>query len=166
MQFTSNFVSAVVLACTSLVAAQNAGPFVPWFSASNTGLCVQPSSQATNAPLIAAACAGTAVQTWSWLKDSGTNVYRLQNGAPPFMCADIVSPGVGTQVIYGECTNSDGSGNPVSNAEWVASAALPNTVTLQSHILRATVVNCITLVDGDLILEPCGSASQGWIVGI
>ncbi|KAJ6515385.1 hypothetical protein C8R45DRAFT_1086596 [Mycena sanguinolenta] len=163
MKFTSNFVSAVVLACTSLVAGQNAGPFVPWFSASNTGLCVQASSQVYGAPLTVAGCNNSPLQTWSWIKDSGTNVYRLQNGAPPFLCANIDSPGVGTQVLYAECTNSDGSGNPVSNAEWVASAALPNSVTLRSDILRASVTNCIGLVDGDLILEPCGG--QQWIVG-
>ncbi|KAF7355761.1 hypothetical protein MSAN_01494000 [Mycena sanguinolenta] len=133
MKFNSNFVSAVVLACIGLSAGQNAGPFVPWVFGTNTGLCVQPSSQVNNAPLIVTNCANTPQQTWSWLKDAGTNVYRLQNGAPPFLCADIESPGVGTQVILEECTNSDGSGNPVNNAEWVASAALPNTVTLQSH---------------------------------
>ncbi|KAF7354024.1 hypothetical protein MVEN_01089200 [Mycena venus] len=168
MKFNTAFVSTVFLACAGLAVGVDVGPFTPWRSVSNSNLCVVPSSTANGASLVVKACDGSLLQLWSWLKD-GTNIYRLQNGGTPNACAWINDGGPfnGQHVIIGECTLSDGSGNTVSNAQWDSGTGLPNVVQLKSHIHFSTTSSCIDIVNSNVVMEGCNSASltQKWIVG-
>ncbi|KAJ6541223.1 hypothetical protein DFH09DRAFT_51494 [Mycena vulgaris] len=170
MKFNTAFVSTVLLACASLTTAIEVGPFAPWRSVANSNLCVQPVNIADGAPLVVRTCDATSLlQLWSWLRDD-TTIYRLQNGGTPNACAwiDDGGPFNGETVRLGECTNSDGSGRTVSNAQWDSVTPLPNVVQLKSHIHFSTTNGCIDIVNSNLVTEGCNpsSLSQKWIVGI
>ncbi|KAJ7278513.1 hypothetical protein C8J57DRAFT_1713313 [Mycena rebaudengoi] len=155
--FNTAFASSVLLACASLTATVDVGPFTPWRSVSNSGLCVQPVSPSDGSPLVVRACDGNNLsQKWSWLRD-GNTIYRLQNGA------SAIPP----TVKLGECTNSDGSGRTVSNAQFDSVTPLPNVVQLKSHIHFITTNGCVDIVNSNVVMETCNptSLTQKWIVG-
>ncbi|KAJ6546065.1 hypothetical protein DFH09DRAFT_1171906 [Mycena vulgaris] len=142
MKFNTAFVSTVLLACASLTTAVEVGPFFPWRSVTNSNLCVQPVNTADGAPLN-----GGTSNACAWIDDGG-----------PFN---------GETVRLGECTNSNGSGKTVNNAQWDSVTPLPNVVQLKSHIHFNTTNGCIDIVNSNVVTEGCNasSLSQKWIVG-
>jgi hypothetical protein len=161
----------VVLACASLAAAE-VGPFAPWRSVSDTNLCVQPASITFGAPLLVKPCdPRNLAQRWSWIRD-GNSIYRLQNGAPSAqpMCAWVPDGGPinNEDISLDECSLSDGSGTPVSNAQFDSGTPLPNAVSLESHIHFTATNHCVDIIFGtNLITKTCNSATltQKWLVG-
>jgi hypothetical protein len=127
-------------------------------------------SPSDGSPLVVRACDGNNLsQKRSWLRD-GNTIYRLQNGAWAIpLCAwiDDGGPTNGQTVKLGECTNSDGSGRTVSNAQFDSVTPLPNVVQLKSHIHFTTTNGCVDIVNSNVVMETCNptSLTQKWIVG-
>ncbi|KAJ6585664.1 hypothetical protein B0H19DRAFT_1250453 [Mycena capillaripes] len=167
MMFNTAFASTVLLACASVAAGVNVGQFAPWRSIFNENLCVTPSSNAFGAGLVVKACDSTNLsQLWVWLQDD-TTIYRVQNAGVPNTCAWVNESTSGQTLTLNECTISDGSGRSVSNAQFNAATSLPNVVQLKSFVRSTTSTTCVDIVNSNLVMEGCNSASltQKWIVG-
>ena len=86
----------------------------------NTGLCVTSTGSGLNNQQILSPCSGAREQSWAINQLGGrdSTVFQFQNRAT-LLCFSIhVDPFNGELVQYNGCTNSDGSGDPVSNTEW------------------------------------------------
>jgi hypothetical protein len=109
---------------------------------------------------------GSLLQLWASLTDSGSNIYRFENGATQscLWAGDDLWEG---QIIgSNECAVSGGT--TVSNAQWDTGTALPNVVTLKSHVHFKTSNFCLDGGDaGDnVVIRTCnGGLSQKWVVG-
>jgi len=122
--------------------------------------------------LVLQTCTGGPFQQWTLFKDDGTNIYRFQNPVTGgCIWTDTATPDepiVGEILTMGECTLSNGSGVPPSNAEWSAVHSLPGTTsTLLRTFVRHTVNNlCVDVFNGLLFLNTCsGAITQQWTEG-
>ncbi|WP_406453506.1 RICIN domain-containing protein [Streptomyces sp. NBC_01622] len=136
-----------------------------------SGKCLQPQSTSFGAPIVQKTCDGSSAQGWFAL-DMGSNHFRFLNpsGWCMFVSDTLTNGG---PVWQDECAVAGGT--TVSNAEWKASAALPNDVTLRSHVHFVDTNFCLDVPGGSTAeglavqVWTCSGTynpNQHWIVGL
>jgi len=172
------FGSVALLATATVASAQTtpvpmkivpfAGEFHPIHPAGHSELCLQPVTPDFRAVIEQTTCNGSTAQEWETLSTpSGGTHYRFLNTSGWCMSVDAIKNG--TPVLQDECEVSGGT--TVSNAEWNASASLPNSVTLQSRfgfINRTVCLDEPGALGGTRNLQvfTCnGTIAQIWVIG-
>ena len=132
--------------------------------------CLQPQAS-PGTRIVQITCNGSLEQGWLAIGD-GSNRYRFVNGSSRGCMSVNDTPVNGAPVQLDNCTLSDGSGNPVSNAQWKSSAVLPDVVTLRTRVRNVDNNFCLAVPGGSsaeglaMQLSTCnGSLAQRWVVG-
>jgi len=168
---------SVALLATATAASANtgsmkivprAGLFHTITNAGHSDWCLQPLTTAFRAPIVQRPCDGSAAQEWETLSTpSGGTHYRFLNTSG--WCMSVDKLGNGTPILQDECQVSGGT--TVSNAEWNASANLPNAVTLQSRFGFVNRTQCLdepgaAAGNSNMQLFTCnGTLAQIWVIG-
>ncbi|KAH8594317.1 hypothetical protein B0O99DRAFT_687956 [Bisporella sp. PMI_857] len=136
-----------------------------------TNLCLQANSNAWGTAITLATCnPSNLYQLFAPLQDGNTasTIYRLQNGGSQYCLQLTEEPADGQILTQGECTLTDGTGRPVSNAQFNTSPLrLPNIAVLQSHIHFKDSGYCIDAGDWrNVVIRKCnGGLQQKWTIG-
>lgn len=123
-------------------------------------LCLQPLETTQGAGVFQEACNGGTAQNWL-IVDRGNNHYSFVNQFSGW-CLYEEGEGVGARITQDKCIDS--------NAEWRASATLPEVVMLTSRAHFRDSNLCLTrggpVAGIGLLLNTCnGQLSQHWIIG-
>jgi hypothetical protein len=129
-----------------------AGEFHQIRNVANNNVCLQPQASPFTR-IVQVTCNGSSEQGWLALND-GNNRYRFVNGSGRGCMSVNDRPFDHAVVQLDNCTLSDGSGVPVSNAQWQSSRTLPNgDITLRTRVRNVTNNFCLN--------EPGGSPAEG-----
>jgi hypothetical protein len=143
-----------------------AGEFHPIKLVNHSEACLQPVTSGFRSIVMDVTCdSGNSLQQWATLSTpSGGTHYRFLNTDGWCMSVDEVRDGA--TVVMDECEVAGGT--TVSNAEWNASAKLPDVVTPQTRVGFRNNNFCLNGTTFALPLQifTCnGSLAERWVVG-
>ncbi|MEV6823445.1 ricin-type beta-trefoil lectin domain protein [Amycolatopsis sp. NPDC051102] len=131
----------------------------------STGLCLQALSGSFGSLIFQANCdSGVALQGWQTLPPPGRDLLRFES--PSGLCMFVGdNPVNGSAVLLDECRVQ--GKDSVSNAEWTASAGLPNAVSLRTQVNGRDHNLCMSGTGIALAVRTCNNNSfdQRWLVG-
>lgn len=173
---TVRLVLVLVMASVGLLvvsggaSAQFAGEQHPVKNAGN-GLCLQPEA-GFDSRILQMTCTGKPDQAWTLLGNGGGRYWFVNGaGAGCISVGDIpIDHGI---VVAGNCAITDGSGRTASNAQWVATGAVPGNVVLRTWVGRTTNNFCLDVPGASgspglaVQLFTCnGTLAQSWRIGL
>jgi hypothetical protein len=136
-----------------------------------SGLCLQPEAS-PGIRILQMTCTGKANQGWLMLNDSNSR-YRFLSGTGRG-CVSVNDTPINTGAVQlDNCTNSDGSGRAVSNAQWKATGSVPGNVVLRTRVGNVDNNYCLDVPGGSWLpglamqLYACNDTfAQRWVVGL
>ncbi|KAJ7236496.1 hypothetical protein C8J57DRAFT_1247741 [Mycena rebaudengoi] len=137
-------------------------------------LCVTPTGTGEGSPIVLSPCAHppTASQVWGVNTLDNAHIVQFQNIGNN-LCFEMQFDAFSGQIVTNSgCSNSDGSGRPVSNTEFDVS---PQSITPTSFPLVLTAINnrihfsntgfCVERSGSSLIFNRCnGGLGQTWLL--
>ncbi|KAJ7277391.1 hypothetical protein C8J57DRAFT_1581860 [Mycena rebaudengoi] len=140
----------------------------------NPTLCVTPTGVGEGSPVVVSPCASplSPSQIWGVNTLDNARIVQFQNTANN-LCFEMQFDAFNGQIVTNSgCSNSDGSGRPVSNTEFDTS---PQTISPNNLPMVLTAINnrihfantnfCVQLNGNGLIFEPCnGGLAQTWLL--
>jgi hypothetical protein len=137
-------------------------------------LCVTPTGTGEGSPLVVSPCASpsSAIQVWGVNTLDNAHIIQFQNVANNLCLEMQFDPFSGQIVTNSGCSNSDGSGRPVSNTEFdtspqtIAADNLPIVLTaINNRIHFANTGFCVERSGNSLVFNPCnGGVGQTWLL--
>ncbi|KAJ7258628.1 hypothetical protein C8J57DRAFT_1515921 [Mycena rebaudengoi] len=138
----------------------------------DSSLCFTPSGVNQNSQVVLSACTNSASQIWGVNTLDNANVVQFQNAANNLCFEMNADPFSGQIISVSGCSNSDGSGRPVSNTEFNTS---PQTITAGNLPIVLTAINnrihftdsgfCVDRSGNGLVFNRCnGALSQTWLL--
>ncbi|KAJ7895253.1 hypothetical protein B0H14DRAFT_3635045 [Mycena olivaceomarginata] len=140
----------------------------------DSSLCVTPTGTSEANPIVLSPCVSppAAAQIWGVITLDNAHIVQFQNTANN-LCLEIQNdPFNGEIVAVSGCTNSDGSGRPVSNTEFdtspqrITANNLPIVVTSLNNRIHFTNTNfCMDRSGNNVVVNSCnGVVGQTWIM--
>ncbi|KAJ6537587.1 hypothetical protein B0H10DRAFT_2246014 [Mycena sp. CBHHK59/15] len=137
-------------------------------------LCVTPTGTGEGSPIVVSPCASppSASQIWGVNTLDNAHIVQFQNTANNLCFEMQFDPFSGQIVTNSGCSNSDGSGRPVSNTEFDTS---PQTITASNLPIVLTAINnrihfantgfCVERSGNSLVFNSCnGGVGQTWLL--